>query len=42
MYENRKEQLKFLSEGGFEIDLRDKAWNEVFSELKMIMEEIGK
>lgn len=41
IYKKRKESLKFLPEGGLEIDLRGKTWNEVFRELKEIMNELG-
>ncbi len=34
-------KVKFLPEGGIELDLRGKSWNEVFRELKGIMEELG-
>ncbi len=36
-----RKYLKFLPEGGIELDLRDKPWYEVFRELKAIMEELG-
>ncbi len=32
---------KFLPEGGIELDLKGKSWNEIFRELKSIMEELG-
>ncbi|MEF9426083.1 MAG: transcription-repair coupling factor [Candidatus Mariimomonas ferrooxydans] len=41
IYKNRSKYLKFLPEGGIEIDLRGKPWNEAYRELKVIMEEIG-
>ncbi|MEE8329943.1 MAG: transcription-repair coupling factor [Thermodesulfovibrionia bacterium] len=41
IYKNRSKYLKFLPECGIEIDLRGKPWNEVYRELKVIMEEIG-
>ncbi len=33
--------VKFLPEGGIELDLRGKQWNAVFKKLKRIMEELG-
>jgi len=41
VYENRRTPFKFLPEGGIEIDLRGKSWQEVFEELKEGMEELG-
>jgi transcription-repair coupling factor (superfamily II helicase) len=41
VYKNREKYFKFLPEGGIEIDLRDKSWNEIFRELKEIMEELN-
>ncbi|MCK5511634.1 MAG: DEAD/DEAH box helicase, partial [Thermodesulfovibrionia bacterium] len=41
LYKNRKTYLKFLPEGGIEVDLRGKEWSEIFIELKSIMEELG-
>jgi len=40
LYDTRKEMLKFLPEGGVELDLRGKGWKEIFKELKMVMEEL--
>ena len=41
LYKNRETYLKFLPEGGIEVDLRGKEWSEIFIELKSIMEELG-
>jgi transcription-repair coupling factor (superfamily II helicase) len=41
LYKNREKNLKFLPEGGIELDLRGKEWNEIFIELKTVMEAIG-
>ncbi|RJQ46551.1 MAG: transcription-repair coupling factor [Nitrospiraceae bacterium] len=40
LHDTRKKMLKFLPEGGIELDLRGKAWKEVFSEVKRVMEEL--
>ncbi len=41
LHKGRKGYLKFLPEGGVEIDLRGIKWNEIFRELKGIMTELG-
>jgi transcription-repair coupling factor (superfamily II helicase) len=41
LYKTRETYLKFLPEGGVEVDFRDKEWNEIFIELKSIMEALG-
>lgn len=43
VYKNRDREvhLKFLSEGGIELDLTGKPWNEVSSELKEVLRELG-
>jgi transcription-repair coupling factor (superfamily II helicase) len=40
LYNTRKKILRFLPEGGFELDLRGRAWNDVFKEIKKVMEEL--
>jgi transcription-repair coupling factor (superfamily II helicase) len=40
LYESRKKYLKFLPEGGIELDLRGKNWRNIFRELKGLMEEL--
>jgi transcription-repair coupling factor (superfamily II helicase) len=40
LYESRKKYLKFLPEGGIELDLRGKNWRNIFRELKELMEEL--
>jgi transcription-repair coupling factor (superfamily II helicase) len=40
LYNTRKKTLKFLPEGGVELDLRGKPWNDVFKEIKKVMEEL--
>ncbi len=40
LYDTRKKMLKFLPEGGVELDLRGKGWKEIFKELKRVMEEL--
>lgn len=40
LYKNRKEYIKFLPEGGIELDLRSKPWQEIFSELNGVMTEL--
>jgi transcription-repair coupling factor (superfamily II helicase) len=40
LYNTRKKILKFLPEGGVELDLRGKAWSDIFKELKRVMEEL--
>ncbi|MEK7823263.1 MAG: TRCF domain-containing protein, partial [Nitrospirota bacterium] len=39
---NREKYLRFLPEGGFELDLRGKQWNEIFIKLKEILEELSR
>ena len=41
LYRDGREFLSFLPEGGIELDLRKKKWNEIFIELKDILEELG-
>ncbi|MBL7032177.1 MAG: transcription-repair coupling factor, partial [Nitrospira sp.] len=41
LYRDEREFLSFLPEGGIELDLRKKKWNEIFIELKDILEELG-
>ncbi len=40
LYKTRKGYIKFLPEGGIELDLRNKKWNQIFRELKGVMEEL--
>lgn len=40
LYDTRKKMLKFLPEGGIELDLRGKGWKEIFKEIKRVMEEL--
>jgi transcription-repair coupling factor (superfamily II helicase) len=40
LYDTRKKVLKFLPEGGLELDLRGKGWKDIFKEVKKVMEEI--
>ncbi|MBI5100009.1 MAG: transcription-repair coupling factor [Nitrospirae bacterium] len=40
LYNTRKKILKFLPEGGIELDLRGKPWSDIFKELKRVMEEL--
>jgi transcription-repair coupling factor (superfamily II helicase) len=40
LYNTRKKYLKFLPEGGIELNLKGKEWRNVFSELKGVMEEL--
>jgi len=40
LIKNREKYFKFLPEGGIELDLRGKQWNEIFRELKGVMEEL--
>jgi transcription-repair coupling factor (superfamily II helicase) len=40
LYDTRKQYLKFLPEGGIDLDLRGKEWPDIFSELKGVMEEL--
>ena len=41
LYRDEREFLSFLPEGGIELDLRKKSWNEIVIELKDILEELG-
>ena len=41
LHDTRKGYIKFLPEGGIELDLHRKKWNEVYMEVKRIMEELG-
>jgi len=40
LYENRQEFIKFLPEGGIELDLRGRKWNETINEIKGVIEEL--
>jgi transcription-repair coupling factor (superfamily II helicase) len=40
LYKTRKGYIKFLPEGGIELDLRTKKWNQIFRELKGVMKEL--
>jgi len=40
LYKGREGLLKFLPEGGIELNLRDKKWKEVFKEVKEILKEL--
>jgi transcription-repair coupling factor (superfamily II helicase) len=42
LHRSREGHLTFLPEGGFELDLRGKRWDEAFRELKLIMQDVGK
>jgi len=41
LIKSRERYLKLLPEGGIELDLREKSWNEIFRELKEVMQELG-
>jgi transcription-repair coupling factor (superfamily II helicase) len=41
LYRDGREYLSFLPEGGIELDLRKKSWNEIVVVLKDILEELG-
>ncbi|RJQ56148.1 MAG: transcription-repair coupling factor [Nitrospiraceae bacterium] len=41
LHDTRKKILKFLPEGGVELDLRGKGWSDVVKELKSLMEDLG-
>lgn len=41
LYKKRKGYMKFLPEGGIELDLRGKKWRDIFRELKEVMNELG-
>lgn len=41
LYREGREYLSFLPEGGINLDLRKRKWNEVFTELKDILAELG-
>ena len=41
LHDTRKKHLKFLPEGGVELDLRGKKWNDVYREVMGIMEELS-
>ncbi len=40
LYNTRKKMLKFLLEGGVELDMRGKPWGDIFKELKRVVEEL--
>jgi transcription-repair coupling factor (superfamily II helicase) len=41
LHTTRKSRLKFLPEGGIELDLRGRQWNDILGELMGVMEELG-
>jgi len=41
LYRDEREFLSFLPEGGIELDLRKRSWDEIVIELKDILEELG-
>jgi transcription-repair coupling factor (superfamily II helicase) len=41
LHKTRKGHIRFLPEGGIELDLGKKEWKEIFRELKRAMEELG-
>jgi len=41
LHKTRKGHIRFLPEGGIELDLGKKEWKEIFRELKRTMEELG-
>jgi transcription-repair coupling factor (superfamily II helicase) len=41
LHNTRKKQLKFLPEGGIELDLRGKKWDDVYREVMGVMKELG-
>jgi transcription-repair coupling factor (superfamily II helicase) len=41
LLKSRKEYLKFLPEGGIELNLRGKAWDEMFREIKKLLQEVS-
>jgi transcription-repair coupling factor (superfamily II helicase) len=41
LHNTRKAHLKFLPEGGIELDLRGKNWDDVYLEVMGVMEELG-
>ena len=41
LHETRKGYIKFLPEGGIELDLRGKKWNEIYEELKGTIKELA-
>jgi len=40
LQETRKGRIKFLPEGGVELDLRDRSWPDVFGEIKDVLKEL--
>jgi transcription-repair coupling factor (superfamily II helicase) len=42
LHKTRKGRIRFLPEGGVELDLRDRAWSVIFSEIKGLLEELLK
>lgn len=42
LYSAKRKYLKFVPEGGFELDLKGKPWGEMFIKLKDILEELRK
>ena len=42
LHATRKGRIKFLPEGGVELDLRGEKWNSIFEELKELLEELTK
>jgi transcription-repair coupling factor (superfamily II helicase) len=41
LHATRKGWIKFLPEGGIELNLRGKSWDRIFMELKEVMKELG-
>jgi transcription-repair coupling factor (superfamily II helicase) len=41
LHDTRKKLLKFLPEGGIELDLRGKKWNDVYREVMGVMKELS-
>lgn len=41
LYKEREGYLRFLPEGGIELDLQGKRWDEIFRELKSVLEELA-
>jgi transcription-repair coupling factor (superfamily II helicase) len=41
LHEKNRKKLRFLPEGGIELDMRDKEWNEIHMKLKEILEGLA-
>jgi transcription-repair coupling factor (superfamily II helicase) len=41
LHATRKGRIRFLPEGGFELDLRGKTWEELFTTIKETLQELG-